>query len=256
MIFNRKTIENTTILRALVGSTTHGISIGNDDRDEMGVCIEPIEYAMGFPEFEQLIYRSAVEREGRHDARSQKGDLDLTIYSLRKFIRLSLKGNPTILILYFIKNPLYISFLGKELQELAPKIVSKKAGNAFLGYLTAQKQRMLGERGGTHGRLEEYDFKYAAHMVRLGLQGVELLQTGSLSIPMIKENQDYIKAVRHGDISIQNALSRTGELEKELKDLIDDSPLREKPDDEFAEKWMIETYWKFWKSDFGSKSNA
>ena len=35
------------ILRGVVGSTVHGLSNpGTDDRDEMGVCVEPIEYAM------------------------------------------------------------------------------------------------------------------------------------------------------------------------------------------------------------------
>ncbi len=51
--------------------------------------------SLGEP-FAQFIYRSAAEREGRQDARSGAGDLDLTIYSLRRWIRLALKGNPTI----------------------------------------------------------------------------------------------------------------------------------------------------------------
>src|SRR5215470_10100538 len=71
-----------------------------DSIDEMGVCIEPIEEAMSlWSPFEQFIYRSAVEREGREGARSTAGDLDLTIYSLRKWMRLALRGNPTILLL-------------------------------------------------------------------------------------------------------------------------------------------------------------
>lgn len=247
----KEIIEKSTILRALVGSSAHGISIGNDDVDHMGVCIEPLSYTIGFPEFEQLIYRTAVEREGRHNARSQPGDLDLTIYSLKKFLRLAMKGNPTILILLFIKNPLFISEFGKELQELAPHIVSKQAGDAFLGYLTAQKQRMLGERGGSHGKLEEFDFKYAAHMVRLGFQGVELLKTGAISIPMQDEGREFTLAVRRGDISIQDALTKTGELEKELKHLRGDSLLQDNPDIEFIEKWMVSAYYKMWNSDFG-----
>jgi len=36
------------ILRAVVGSTVHGLAnAGTDDRDEMGVCIEPPEYVLG-----------------------------------------------------------------------------------------------------------------------------------------------------------------------------------------------------------------
>jgi predicted nucleotidyltransferase len=67
-----------------------------------GVCIEPLDDAMALcSPFEQFIYRSAAEHEGRDNARSTAGDLDLTIYSLRKWMRLALRANPTILILLF-----------------------------------------------------------------------------------------------------------------------------------------------------------
>ena len=101
---NHDTAERCTILRGLVGSTVHGLNVndGIEDRDEMGICVEPLEEAMAlWAPFEQFIYRSAAEREGREDARSIAGDLDLTIYSLRKWMRLALKGNPTILLLLF-----------------------------------------------------------------------------------------------------------------------------------------------------------
>ena len=36
------------MLRGLVGSTVHGLNVndGIEDRDEMGVCVEPLEEAM------------------------------------------------------------------------------------------------------------------------------------------------------------------------------------------------------------------
>jgi hypothetical protein len=81
---NRATAESSTILRGLVGSTVHGLNVndGIEDRDEMGVCVEPLGAAMAlWTPFEQFIYRSAAERAGRDD-------LDLTIYSFRKWTRL------------------------------------------------------------------------------------------------------------------------------------------------------------------------
>jgi hypothetical protein len=70
---NRETAERCTILRGLVGSTVHGLNVndGIEDRDEMGICVEPLEEAMAlWAPFEQFIYRSAAEREGRENARS------------------------------------------------------------------------------------------------------------------------------------------------------------------------------------------
>ena len=70
--------EAGTILRCLVGSGVHGLAIeAQDDRDEMGICIEPPEYVIGLRPFDQYIYRSQPEGH-----RSGPGDLDLTVYSL------------------------------------------------------------------------------------------------------------------------------------------------------------------------------
>jgi len=120
---DRITAERSTILRGLVGSTVNGLNVndGIEDRDEMGVCIEPLEDAMAlWAPFEQFIYRSAAERAGRHDARSMAGDLDLTIYSLRKWMRLALRGNPTILLLLFTPDDQTVQCdeLGSELRAL------------------------------------------------------------------------------------------------------------------------------------------
>lgn len=251
---SREMAESTTIIRVPVGSTVHGLALeGTDDRDEMGVCVENIEGVVGFNEFEQYIYRTAAEREGKHDAPSQPGDLDLTIYSLRKYLRLAMQGNPTVLTLLFVPHDQWVGrgdVRGRKLQELAPLIISRQAGRRFLGYMEAQRQRLLGERGQkkvNRPDLDEkfgFDTKYAMHIIRLGTQGVELMKTGRMTLPM-KEAKE-IKAIRTGAVELNEVLQRAGELERELKDLISDGPLREHPDKEAVERWMIGTYQDAW----------
>src|SRR3990167_1915290 len=132
---NEPNIPYPVILQAVVGSIAHGVNVddGVDDRDEMGVCIESPKAALGIEmPFEQYIYRSAAEREGRADAKSKAGDLDLTVFSLRKYLRLALKGNPTVILPLFAK-PLICDDTGKELIALTPYIISRKAGSAYLG---------------------------------------------------------------------------------------------------------------------------
>jgi predicted nucleotidyltransferase len=252
--------EQNTILRAVVGSTVHGLALeGTDDRDEMGVCIEPLEAVAGFYPFEQYIYRTAAEREGKQDAPSQPGDLDLTVYSLRKYLRLAMQGNPTVLTLLFTRGNqnVYCDSRGSHLQELAPKIISRQAGKRYLGYLESQRMRLMGERGQkkvNRPELEEkygYDTKYAMHMLRLGFQGVELLSTGRLQFPMVGEAQETCYATRKGEVPLQDVLTRVGELERELKDLITDGPVRESPDKESVEAWMVAAYWENWRGQRG-----
>jgi hypothetical protein len=52
-VIERDIAEDGLIIRTLVGSTIHGLVLdGTDDRDEMGVCIEPPDYVAGLKRFE------------------------------------------------------------------------------------------------------------------------------------------------------------------------------------------------------------
>lgn len=254
---DRAMAERTTILQVPVGSTIHGLHLeGTDDRDEMGVCVEDLRDAQGFHQFEQYIYRTAAEREGKHDAPSQPGDLDLTIYSLRKFLRLALQGNPTVLTLLFVPTPLWIKgdARGAQLQELAPFIISRQAGKRYLGYLESQRMRLLGEMGSkrvNRSKLEEkygFDTKYAMHMLRLAHQGIELLETGSISLPIQDPVRAHIRNIRLGKVPLNDVLNETGDMERRLKDLITDGPLPAAPDTDRVEEWMLDLYLQNWKA--------
>ncbi len=253
---DRSWVDGATILRCEVGSGAHGIAKeGRDDRDEMGICLEPFALAWSTEgQFDQHIYRTATERTGKQDAPSQPGDLDLTIYSLRKWARLALAGNPTVLIPLF--GPLVASNAhGAVLREMAPMFASKLAISRFLGYLGAQRQRLLGERGQKNVNRRDlvekfgFDTKYAGHMIRLGFQGVEYGQTGKLTLPMEPVSRQYVRDVREGLVPLNDVLTKCGELEQELADLKDTSPLPDQPDIQGVNAWMRHTYLKWWQAD-------
>jgi hypothetical protein len=141
--------------------------------------------------------------------------------------------------------------------KLAPEFVSRAAGAAFLGYLQAQKQRLLGLRGhGGHGSprpdlVEKYgyDTKFAMHMLRLGIQGVELLTRGSLALPMAHDDRRYLLSVREGAVDLQGVLTRAGELESNIVELMESGPLPEKPNTAPIERWMLNTYHEAWAEE-------
>src|SRR3954454_227794 len=146
----RRVAEEGMILRGLVGSTVHGLANpGTDDRDEMGVCVEPPEYLLGLRQFDHFVSRTQPE-----GVPSGPGDLDLTVYGLRKYCRLAMKGSPTVLLLLFVGGEYVIEGrrLGAALQALAPAFISRRTGRAFLGYLDAQRRGLIGERHATRTR--------------------------------------------------------------------------------------------------------
>lgn len=243
-------VQRFTILRAIVGSRSLGLETPESDTDEMGVLVEPLEEAMGLDApFEQFVRTGPDEkREGN----------DIQIYSLRKFLRLALSGNPTILALLYIPTSrlLYYNSLGSSLRDLTPKIISRLAGKAFLGYMQAQRQRLEGTRGQKRTKrpeLEEkfgYDTKYAMHVLRLGMQGFELMATGRMTYPMAEPDREFLLSVRNGKYPFDEILHRASNLEAMLKGSMDsnNSPLPEFPDRPAVQKWMCSVYLSQWKA--------
>jgi uncharacterized protein len=158
------------ILRVQVGSGVHGTSVsGQDDRDEMGLCLEPPRFVTGLARvpngtggqgpsvrFEQYERHTAWDRPGGVANRSGAGDLDVIIYSARKWARLALAGNPTVLLVLFVPDEevVFRNEAGAELAANAHRFVSRLAAGRFLGYLTAQKAAMTGQAGAHTNRPE------------------------------------------------------------------------------------------------------
>lgn len=127
------------ILRTVVGSGVHGIALaGTDDNDEMGVYIEPPDVVLGIASVRaDYIWRTQPE-----GVRSGPGDTDLVLYSLRKYLRLAIKGNPTALLPLYAPDHdvLTITTLGTELRQLRASFLSQQAVQRFLGYMRAQHE--------------------------------------------------------------------------------------------------------------------
>ncbi|WPH57671.1 hypothetical protein [Mycobacterium phage WXIN] len=256
----REIAEQNTILLTQVGSGLHGVTIdGADDRDEMGVCIEPPECVIGLEQmldldgallgaFEQYQFRTQPEGH-----RSGPGDLDLVIYSLRKWTQLAAQGNPTVLLLLFAPDAEIVqrNEWGESLQANKDLFLSKDCGRRFLGYLKAQKEQMLGQRSKHTNRPElieihGYDTKFAYHALRLGIQGQQLIETGQVSLPMLKPHREYLKQVRQGLYTKEQVLDAIDGLYSELETLTNGTDLPDKPNTEKINRWLIESYESWW----------
>ena len=248
----RRVAEDGCVLRTLVGSTVHGLgNPATDDRDEMGVCVEPKEYILGLREFEHFVYRTQPEGNP-----SGPGDLDLTIYSLRKWCRLAMRGSPTVLLLLFVTEPDHVLLrtqLGEELQALAPALVSRRTGEAFLGYLASQRAAFDHERprtreqSSTHG----YDTKYAMHALRIAYQGHELLTTGTITLPVPEPARSRLMAVRHGEPSLPELTGLLDDAESALRRAIEASRLPAQADRDRVNEFLVAAYERTWAADTG-----
>lgn len=218
---------------AEVGSTVHGIGVNKqDDLDLTAIRIEPFyELVAGDTKRQSMMIRTKPE-----GVRSEPGDIDIQCYTLRKFSQLAAGGNPSILTALHspvCDKPPKLDFI--DFNMLADRVRSKRAGAAFLGYMQQQKERWRGDRGQknvTRPELVEqygFDTKYAGHIIRLGLQGVEYMTTGRLTLPLPQETAEAIRNLRTGGYSEAEALEWSDGVERQLKMAIELSSLPDVP---------------------------
>lgn len=245
----RRVAEDGLILRTTVGSVVHGLSNpGTDDRDEMGVTVEPPEYVIGNRAFDHYIFRTQPEGHP-----SGPGDLDLSVYGLKRYCHLALKGSPTTLLPLFVtggEHLLHRTSAGERLQALAPTFVAKRTGRAFLGYLESQRKSLLGAPQATRTRelsaAHGYDTKYAMHALRIGIQGIELLEHGRITLPVPEPARADLRAVRAGEVPLDGVLERLDEITRALERTTERADLPKLPDAEGVDAFLVETYRDAW----------
>lgn len=239
------------ILECVVGSTVHGTAVndGLEDLDLMAVVIEDQATFCGFG-----VTDTWTKRTKPMGVRSEAGDVDWVGYGLKKYLHLALKGNPSVLLALFVpeQHIRHQTLIGSELRWLAPSIVSKQAYGPFRGYMRQQHERLLGLRGQKNVTRPElvaaygYDTKYAGQVIRLGLQGEELLMTGRLSLPMKDADRELCIKVRTGGFTLAEVSDLIHDAERRLDAAYAASPLPEKPDTEKVEAWMLNRYLTAW----------
>ncbi|MBN9106824.1 MAG: nucleotidyltransferase domain-containing protein [Propionibacteriaceae bacterium] len=241
------------ILRSVVGSGVHGIAIaGTDDHDEMGVYIEPPERLLGVERHRQdYIWRSQPE-----GVRSGHGDTDLVLYSLQKYLRLAIKGNPTVMLPLFApeESLVIVTPLGEELRELRTAFLSQQAVERFLGYMHSQHERMLGQsKRNVPNRpelIEAYgwDVKYGSHALRLAYQGFEIASTGTLTLPLPPTERERVLAVKRGELPRAEVSAEIGVLEVRVRELLDTgrTPLPATADFAAVTAWAISAQRRHW----------
>jgi hypothetical protein len=243
------------ILATRVGSEVHGINIpGTDDHDEMAVFIEPPEVVLGLdPPLDHVIERTRGNGE-----RSQPGDIDRTLYSLRKYMNLAVKGNPTVLLPLWAHETdiLHITLPGLALRRLRHHFLSQEAAWRFLGYCKGQRDRVLGQgrRSAVPNRpelIEQYgwDVKYGSHALRLALQCRQLILSGVLILPMRDEDRELVLRVKTGEFSRSEVVQWINTHIAECERIIEEgrSALPEKPNRPLLSTVATQTHLDWWK---------
>lgn len=243
--FNR---PDTLIHLFIGGSELHGAKVGQtDDTDIYGVYIEAPEYALGLDSQEHYVWSTAGD-----ERRNAPDDVDVTLYSLRKWAGMAAKGNPTALHFLFAGPREIVPDTWLQIQKSRDVFLSRSSAGQFLGFAEDQLKRLTGEKGqGKKGKRPEYigkfgyDSKAAMHGLRLLYECMELMTHGHITLP--RPEKDVLIEVRSGVWPLEKVLAHSQRLFKDVQDRVTFSPLPETVDRAAISRLIAETHLQYWK---------
>jgi len=184
-------LDNLIILH-VSGSRLYGTNSKDSDWDYRGITIAPKEFWVGLNGFDQWEYKT--------------DEIDITIWDIRKWMRLAIKGNPNIIETLFVNqknNEVYEpnNIFDVYIRKNWPVFLNQSLRNSFGGYAHSQYQKLLTKYSNKTGRQDlvkefGFDTKFASHVFRLVSEGEELLTKGQLKFP--RPDAQKLKDIRFG----------------------------------------------------------
>lgn len=84
------------------------------------------------------------------------------------------------------------------------------------------------------------------HAARLGHQGLELVQTGRLTLPMPEPARSRMLAIRKGELSFDETIAEIDEVERLLSAALEQTPLPDQPDRGAVDQFLVDAYRRTW----------
>ena len=236
--------ENNIIWEVITGSQSYGVSRDNSDMDLVGVCIPPktmlfphlageiIDLSKPAPRFKTYQQHGMVEN-------GSNKEYDYCLYSITWFFRLVMENNPNMLDCLFTPRRCVTqsNAIGEMIRSERKRFLHKGCKQKIMGYAYSQLKKLKGKnyKEGTKRQQEVaetgMDMKFAYHVVRLVLQGEQILSEGDLDI---ERNKETLKDIRAGNWSVDRINQWFTGKESFIDDLYLKSDLQYSPDTGFV----------------------
>lgn len=129
------------ILKVKAGSHLYGLNTASSDEDFIGIYLNTPEEMLGLNSSEFIDESIVSKREDCN--KNDKDAVDCTYHELRKYCKLALNANPTMLELLFAdeKNIVECNEYGRMLLNNKHLFLSTKIKHSYVGYAFSQKKK-------------------------------------------------------------------------------------------------------------------
>jgi predicted nucleotidyltransferase len=228
------------------GIVAHGARVAETaDLDWYGVFVESASQALGLDPVTHF-----VKTTGDGETGNKPGDVDVCLYSLRRWAGLAAQGNPSSLHFLFAKTE-WEDRVWKIIQYQSEAFLSAQHIKPFIGFADAQLKRLFGEKGQKNCKRADlehkygYDTKYAMHVIRLFGEAKELMETGRITLP--RPNVAELINIRLGKFTLHEIREWGTELQSEALHASEHSVLPETVDRRRVSEVISDVYQEFWK---------
>jgi predicted nucleotidyltransferase len=212
-------------LLVLSGSKAYGIDIEGSDDDFVGVFVPAL--------------RDFLSLRGFGPETRVGNDPDFTIHEIGKFCRLALKGNPAILETLWSPNVIHRTEAGDGLLGLKRSFLHRGSLDVYVDYAEAQLKKMVKGKG-LHAKGGAYNGKYGAHLIRLIHSGIDLAETGDVTVKVTPKLAEVLLEIRSGKRTMEQVLAMARPLLEKLKGLTRENSLPARADEERINAFVIE----------------
>jgi len=233
------------------GSIAYGTNSDTSDFDVYGWAIPKKEIIFphlngeieGFGKqkqrFDQWCQHGILDKEAQQDGRIY----DFTVYGIVRFFQLCMENNPNVLETLFTASDciLHITSIANIIRDnrylfLHKGIIPKLSGYAHSQLKKAASPNKVGKRAERVRQLG-WDAKHLSHVVRLALQAEDVLKFHDLDL---RKHREHVKAVKRGDISLDEVKKWFNEQEVLLKKLEPESTLPWGPNEPKIKQLLID----------------
>ena len=234
-------LPSNVMYETLMGSMAFGVASDDSDRDVYGFAIPPKEdlfphlageiVGFGTPRKPFACFHQTHIRDP--EALGGRGvEYDLTIYSIARYFTLCMECNPNAIDSLFTAQECVLSLtkVGAMVRDSRKIFLHKGIWTRFKAYAYAQLHKMeskapIGKRVQIRERFG-FDVKYAYNLVRLLYECEQLLMFGDMDL---RRDREHLKAIRRGDVKVEDIRSWASDKEKQLEKLYLESQLPDRP---------------------------
>lgn len=207
------------IYRCVVGSRAFGLDVEESDVDRRGIYLPPADMHWSLYGLPEQIEDPATQE---------------CYWELQKFLILTLKANPNLLECLYTPLVEHANGIAQELLAERQRFLSRLVYQTYNGYVMSQF-RKLEQDLRTLGQLK---WKHVMHLVRLLLSGVTILREGAVPV-RVTEHRERLMAIRNGEVPWEDVNQWRLELHKQFDAAYETTRLPERPDYEWANKFLI-----------------